>query len=206
MSGLASDAVALLAARRSRRVVLRHGALGGVAALGTGLGARAVAQNATPAPEEVAILFVQADFAAGTLEPTPGDEGAYTLSLTGAPSQTVYFSDRPERLVGVVSTPRFLDLLGFSTEDPPNAALVAQVGEAAEAVAVIVLELFAPNYNPVAATLTYEARLLEGFERLEATGAGFRDRVLSVADVPTSVGSCSLFIDSADCTPWDPRC
>ena len=110
------------------------------ALLATGLGT-AHAQDATPgatpavdpnnphpsadtAGAHPEFLFVQ-PFDSGAWSPTSGADATYTLTLTGAAAQTVYFSDRPERIVGLAPTQRFLDGLGFTPNNPPNAALVA---------------------------------------------------------------------------------
>lgn len=128
------------AARRlSRRSALRQGGVGIAAATLGVTGLRAVtAQNATPSAatpgaspaamgtvgENGAFLFVQTA-RSGTWAPKAGENGVYTLTLTDTPDQTVYFSDRPARVVGVAPLQQFLDGLGFSPQNQPNAALVA---------------------------------------------------------------------------------
>jgi hypothetical protein len=52
------------------------------------------------------------------------ETGTHTLTLEHGLGQTVYFSDRPSRDVGATPTPRFLNTLGFSADNPPNAALI----------------------------------------------------------------------------------
>jgi len=151
---------------------------------------------------EAAYLFVQAGFSDGTLE--PNGDGTYQLTLDGAPEQTVFFSDRPDRVAGAMPTERFLEVLGFSPDNPPNAALVIQID--ADTTAVIVFELTAPVYDPEAASLTYTAVLLEGFEQLVETGVGFVEQPLTADSLPEEFGASSLFIDSLlGCTFIDPR-
>ena len=186
-----------------------------LAAAMTGVGVAVVgaasvrAQGATPVAtpvttdNEAAFLFVQAAFSAGSFE--PNDDGTYQLTLGSAPEQTIYFSDRPARIVGAMPTERFLAVLGFEPSDPPNAALVIEVD--AENTDVIVLELLDPVYDPAVATLTYTVTVLEGFEQLESTSIGFVEQPLNEDSLPAQFGPCSLFIDSLlGCSPWDPRC
>lgn len=190
--------------RLSRRTALAA-SLSTLAALGA---SGVIARQATPAAspvtgDEAAFLFVQAGFESGTL--ADNGDGSYLLTLLGAPAQTVYFSDRPDRIVGAMPTGRFLEVLGFDAGDPPNAALVIQVD--AENTDVIVFELTAPVYDAEAASLTYTATLLEGFDQLEETGVGFVEQPLTADTLPEEFGPSSLFIDSLqECTSWDPRC
>jgi hypothetical protein len=160
------------------------------------------AQEATPAPlpsteplDDTSILFVQIA-AGGNWTPNPGYSELFTLTLDHAVAQTIYFSDRPERIVGTVSTRQFLDNLGFTTADPPNAALVAQTGEGE---AVVVVELFAPRYEETfgdapSATLTYNARVLANYSEEGLSGFAAQQ---SLEEFPEAFESASLFID--DC-------
>jgi hypothetical protein len=166
-----------------------------------------VAQGATPVAtpvtsDEAVFLFVQASFTSGTL--AANADGSYALTLLGAPAQSLYFSDRPARIVGSMPTERFLDVLGFEESDPPNAALVIQAD--AENTDVIVFELTAPVYDAATGSLAYTAVLLEGFDQLEETGVGFTDMPLTAETLPSEFGPSSLFIDSLlGCSPIDPR-
>jgi hypothetical protein len=160
-------------ARLPRRLALRRGAAALVAGAGAAAaGHRATAQDASPVASPVAEgedgsdLFVQS-FQSGTLAPKPGEAGVYTLTLEGATTHTVYFSDRPARRVGLVPTAALLEQLGFTPADPPNAALVAQT-EAGEE--VVVVELFDPRSDEAAGTLTYDARILADY-----AGGGLAD-------------------------------
>ena len=45
------------------------------------------------------------------------------ISEEGVSPQTIAFSDRPERVVGQEPMQKSLDGLGFSPENPPNAAI-----------------------------------------------------------------------------------
>jgi hypothetical protein len=181
--------------------------LGGLAALGAAGMTGSLARQATPVATPVvavdaAFLFVQAGFTSGTL--ADNGDGTYLLTLLDAPAQTVYFSDRPDRIAGALPTGRFLEVLDFDGGDPPNAALVIQVD--AENTDVIVFELTAPVYDARVASLTYTATLLQGFDQFVKTGVGFVEEPLTADTLPQEFGACSLFIDSLlGCNPLDPR-
>jgi hypothetical protein len=187
------DALArMLAARLPRRRALLHG----VAALTAGASfvtveRRADAQATPSAAEDEAVgsdLFVQA-FRAGTLTPDPDASGVYTLSLEGSMGQTVYFSDRPARRVGLVSTTILLEELGFTPADPPNAALVAQTAEGED---ILVVELMNPRFDEAAGTLAYDVRLLADY-----AGGGLADLAARQDDdqFASAFTTAHLFID-----------
>ena len=54
--------------------------------------------------EPPVFLFLQA-FQSGSVTPADDEEGRYTLTLERGLGYTVYFSDRPERIVGAHPTP-----------------------------------------------------------------------------------------------------
>src|SRR5688572_22930191 len=92
-----------LGQRTSRRLVLGSSLLG-LAGLTTTRDMQA--QEATPeasvadaAADTPEFLFAQT-FTGGTWQPAD-EAGTYTLTLEGTAAQTVYFSDRPERIVGL---------------------------------------------------------------------------------------------------------
>jgi hypothetical protein len=153
------------------------------------------ALEATPATEaseaeRIFTMFVQTA-QAGAFVPKPGEDDVYQVVLYGATAQTVYFSDRPHRIVGSVSTADFLAGLGFSPENPPNAAIVAQTEGGGED--VIVVELLNPVWDAFNQTLTYDVIVLEDY-----TGDGFGDMVQQAdPQLPEAFGHTSLFID--DC-------
>ncbi len=130
MTSLRFDALATsLPNRLSRRAALGAAGLGltaGVAGASTLRAAQEATPAATPDPAtgaaaETEYLFVQT-FGSGTLTPHATETDLYTLTLTGGAAETVYFSDRPERITGTVPTTQFLDELGFTPDNPPNAA------------------------------------------------------------------------------------
>ncbi len=190
-----------LSTRLSRRTALAGAA--GLTALGLArVPPDVTAQEATPVAGEAeganktAFLFVQL-FDEGTWVPKPDEDGVYLLTLTGASAQTLFFSDRPARIVGTVDTPQFLETLGFTPVNPPNAALVVRTPEGERD--VLVIELFNPVYtedinDPGNVTVAYEARVLEAYQGdgLEEWATAQED-----AELPAQFSDISLFID--DC-------
>ena len=106
------------------------------------------------------------------------DSDGQTLTLRGITPSTLYFSDRPQRVVGHMSTADFVDLWAtgdnsFET-DPPNAVL-AFLEPAADAPDDAVVVLKEPNLDG-GGDLSYSIEVLEG-------------------TVPTHAGPVTLFID-----------
>jgi hypothetical protein len=100
-----------------------------------------------------------------------------TLTLKEVTPSTLYFSDRPKRIVGHMTTAEFVDLWAegdnsFET-DPPNAVLAfLEPGDNVPEDAVVVIEQ--PRLED--GNLTYTINALEG-------------------TVPTEAGPVTLFID-----------
>jgi hypothetical protein len=199
-----------LGRRTTRRTAL------GTALAGISLGAlnHAAAGQATPATDatpaaegdQPVFMFVQTaasgrgevNPAAGTPvadgTPVPGGGASYLLTLEGHTGLTVYFSDRPDRIVGAVPTEDFLPGLGFTPGNPPNAALV---GEFKAGQGVVVLQLVEPGYDPESGTLTYGAEVLDAYQggNLEpVTHEQLAERL------PAEFGPAALFID--DCPTY----
>ncbi len=100
-----------------------------------------------------------------------------TLTLNEVTPSTLYFSDRPKRIVGHMATTDFVDLWAEGDnsfeEDPPNAVLsFLEAGDQAPEDAVIVIER--PRLEN--GNLSYAIKALEG-------------------TVPTHTGPVTLFID-----------
>jgi hypothetical protein len=100
------------------------------------------------------------------------------LTLTGISPTTLYFSDRPERVVGHMTTDQFVGLWSESGDnsfavDPPNAVLsfVDAGGDRPEECVVV---LKSPRSDDE--SVSYSIDVLEG-------------------SLPQSSGSCTLFID-----------
>jgi len=194
--------------RLSRReALLRAGGGLTAGALAVGLTASAQAQDATPVAgtpaaggdgDKLAFLFVQS-FESGSLAPKDGEAGVFVLSLRGEHGRTIAFSDRLERLVASVPTDRFLESLGFTPDNPPNAALAVE--RSAGETDIIVVELTNPQYDAAAQTLTYDATVLDSYE--SERGLTFQEQPTVPDAAGTEFGMANLFID--DCPDLD-RC
>jgi hypothetical protein len=198
-----------LARTLSHRVSRRTALGAAVAGLALGSGANVAAQEATVVSSPAAdadkpvFMFVQTAMlgraevnpAAGTPvadgTPVPGGGAPYLLTLEGHSGQTIYFSDRPDRIVGAVPTEDFLEGLGFTPANPPNAALVA---EFAAGDGVVVLALIDPVYDPETLTVTYGAEVLDAFAG-EGLVSVTENQV--AARLPAEFEQAALFID--DC-------
>ena len=100
-----------------------------------------------------------------------------TLTLKGVTPSTLYFSDRPQRIVGHMATNDFVDLWGEGNnsfeEDPPNAVLAfLEPGDDVPEDAVIVIQV--PRLEN--GQLSYSIQTLEG-------------------TLPAQAGPVTLFID-----------
>jgi hypothetical protein len=198
------DRISKLFAERklSRRKALATGA---TALVSTGA-SQVAAQDATPmampeteAAEKVMYLFVQS-FQSGSIVPTEGTDGRYTVTLEQGLGQTIYFADRPSRDVGVTPTPQFLEGLGFSEENPPNAALIVETGVGETDIAVV--ELFNPIYDEATHTASYDVTVLESWE--DDLELGLTDAPADLATFAPQFGAAHLFID--DCSGITVQC
>jgi len=100
-----------------------------------------------------------------------------SLTLEAVTPSTLYFSDRPKRIVGHMSTADFVELWGAGDnsfeEDPPNAVLAfLEPGDQVPTDAVVVIER--PHLG--AGRLSYSIQPLEG-------------------TLPAQAGPVTLFID-----------
>jgi hypothetical protein len=100
-----------------------------------------------------------------------------TMTLVGLTPNTIYFSDRPQRIVGHITTKRFIEWWSDGDDsfaaDPPNAVLAwGEPGEEAPEEAVVVIS------DPVVSDdgLSYQITPLQG-------------------SLPAEAGPCVLFID-----------
>ena len=120
-------------------------------------------------PELVEEMFVQVANGASTSDGT--------LTLHGVSPSTLYFSDRPERVVGHVATGAFVDdwAIGPNSfaEDPPNAVL-SFIEPDAQSPSDVVVVLRDPQLAK--ADLGYAVEMLDG-------------------EMPANTGPCTLFID-----------
>jgi hypothetical protein len=116
---------------------------------------------------EIEAMFVQ------TAQGVRGGDGTMTL-IKLAPA-TLYFSDRPERIVGHLSAQHFVDLWDKGensfAEDPPNAVLAFPNGDGLEDTVIVLRD---PKLD--GDQITYKVDVLE-------------------ASLPEEAGACTLFID-----------
>jgi hypothetical protein len=184
--------------RLSRRQALARTASGLAAGVLGATGLRAAAAQDAPATpeasgwEKIPYLFVQS-FRSGSIAPKANEEGIFTVTLEQGAGQTIYFSDRPARDVGAVPNAAFLDGLGFSEENPPNAALVVETAPGETDIAVV--ELFNPVVTDDGAGVTYDIQVLANWQ--ESVEFGFSEAPANLAEIEPSFGAAHLFID--DC-------
>lgn len=110
----------------------------------------------------VELLFVQTG---GTVTLGNGE-----LTIADLNPHTLYFSDRPERIVGRVTTKDFVDHWASGSDsfkaDPPNAVLTADNGETADEVTVVLSD---PRLEGT--TLVYAVEVLDGPDSLSGEWA-----------------------------------
>jgi hypothetical protein len=195
----------MLGALHSRRAAVRGGAAG-IAAVAIGVTAtqHGRAQDATPmatpTAADVSLLFVQTARSGSIAASTAPGESTLTLADVG--SSVIYFSDRPNRTVGTIATADFIEqFAAAATDDPPNAALVAKVGDAE---AIFIFELFTPAYDAAENGVRYRIRELGQTD----IDMDFHETPVMSIEVAVELGECHLFIDDLvmGCSPWDPRC
>ncbi len=193
-----------IARKLNRRTALAAGGLGFGAAL---LSRPAAGGQATPMAEatpvvtgEIEVLFVQS-FASGTFAESATSAGDFTLTLENGSGHTVYFSDRPERLVGSLSDEAFVDGRAFDSADPPNAAIVTQTGHGEDA---LVVELFDPAYDTATGAVSYTARPLAG--QPESAALATYAALQQDDAIDATFGPVSLFIDNLACGPTGASC
>lgn len=142
--------------------------------------------------EKTTYLFVQS-FQSGTIAPIENQDGRYTVTLEQGTGQTIYFADRPSRDVGATDTPQFLKGLGFSEQDPPNAALIVETEPGETDIAVV--ELYNPTIAPDTGTVTYEVEVLENWR--DDLELGLQEDPTDLAALASEFGAAHLLID--DC-------
>jgi len=120
------------------------------------------------------------------------NDGVKILTLFEISPSTVYFSDRPNRVTGVLDTNSFIALWGEGEDsfrdDPPNAAL--EISTADGNSDVFILELMNPVYNYELKTLQYDVKILS-----EASDGltHYSDRI--DLEIPATFNHSVLFID-----------
>lgn len=171
------------------------------------LGPEASAEESTPvvdlsagdATDKSSFLFVQS-FQGGSVAANAGVDDRYTVTLNQGLGQTIYFGDRPSRLVGSAPTPSFLEGLGFSDDNPPNAAFIIEHADGKTDITVA--ELFNPAYDAVTQSLTYEIAPLDSWE--DALAFGLQETPKAFSEINPEFGATHLFID--DCADGNIVC
>jgi hypothetical protein len=123
---------------------------------------------------EPKIDMIEAMFVQSAHELTSSSD---TLTLHGVAPSTLFFSDRPQRVVGHLSSRKFVNQWGEGensfAEDPPNAVVsFLEEGDAVPEEVTMVLR----EPRLVEHVLTYKVEILDG-------------------KLPARAGPCSLFID-----------
>lgn len=95
----------------------------------------------------------------GMLIPIPGEDQSYRLILKDVNPDTIYFSDRPERISGATANDKFIGGYNFDKSNPPNAAIVLSPQDS-DKENILVVELTNPQYDQDLKTLSYTARVL----------------------------------------------
>jgi hypothetical protein len=120
----------------------------------------------------------------------------FVLTLQGEHGRTIAFTDRPQRLVHSMPTQKFLDGLGFTPANPPNAALVMEPSPGETD--IVVLELLNPQYDAAAQSLTYDVVILDTF--VTERGLTFQETPRQPDPAGEEFGLAQLFIDG--CAPF----
>lgn len=153
------------------------------------------------APAKTPYLYVQ-QAQNGTFSPIEGQKDMYILSLTGISPRTLFVTNKPRRVVGSVSSERFLlstwntSTKGEFESNPPNAAL-SVYGKNSDAQNTIALELRNPSYSFATGTLSYTVKQLSG---RDAENMGVENDV-NAADFPKEFSAPVLYIDLVGIEP-----
>ena len=152
----------------SRRSLLSGAGAVALAGIGAQLVAARPAKAADPAPM---FMFIH------TADMMTADPGLGSLRLINVSQQTLYFSDRPERIAGHMTLAAYLEewIKGKDNfgDDPPNATLSVYEKDTVENT-LAAIEIFNPMVD--GADLVYGYKVLDG-------------------TVPTKGGATALFID-----------
>jgi hypothetical protein len=123
--------------------------------------AQAGESSTTTATGEADFLFVQ------TAKSMSYDPATQQLTLIDASPTTLFFSDRPERIAGNMTTERFIPFWSTGTDsflsDPPNADLSILEGDTLTQVVVVLQDPTLEDGN-----LTYTVEIVDG--EMPATG------------------------------------
>jgi hypothetical protein len=128
-----------------------------------------MSEHTKPQVDSIEALFVQSAHRLTTSHDS--------VTLHGLAHATIFFSDRPQRVVGHLSSRKFVDQWGDGedsfAEDPPNAVL-SFLEDGDTVPEEVTMTISDPQLD--GDTLTYTVDILDGM-------------------LPASAGPCSLFID-----------
>lgn len=116
--------------------------------------------NADSQLTHISLLFVQTAQSA-KLYPIAGKANYYNLTLYNVNPYITYFTNRPNRVTGVVPLSNFLKAWNVGTnsfaEDNPNAVLTAATinGNINNNLVPVVIQLSSPQYSPAQSTLSF---------------------------------------------------
>jgi hypothetical protein len=160
---------------------------GGNAAAGTltsGANETTATANATDSANnmtEANFLFIQSAQSGSVSEV---NDTTSVVELNDVSDETIFFSDRPDRIVGSANTTDFIGNWSLGPDnfavDPPNAVLVVD-DEIQQRQDYAIIELFNPQYDPEANTLRYD---------IIAENA-----TTTSIDLPSEFGQSTLVID-----------
>jgi len=129
----------------------------------------------------VQLLFVQSA-ASGTFMANPKKVGTYILTFNKTEAMTSYFSDRPGRITGLMSSQKLAEQFVKKSSfwrDPPNAALI--VTNAKGQRETLIVELLSSTYT--SGKQVYEVQFLK------------QDGRIANEDIPATFSKADLFID-----------
>jgi hypothetical protein len=116
------------------------------------------------------------------------------VTWDGVSKSTHFFSDRPERKAGRLTTKEFVDSWDERFgDDPPNAALAAQTPAGEED--VVIVEITKADYSPRRDRLTMTARVIGDDESPFLTALDDDDD-----NIPSTFDRATLFVDGAPLT------
>lgn len=132
-------------------------------------------------------LFVQTAHS-GSLQAISGQPGTYTLTLYRPEPYLVYFSDRPNRIAGLMPFTTFLYNWQHGADNfkqvPPNAGLeaiqVRAIGHNHKKAGYAIELTKPPIYNAQQDTVSYTIRLLKGDQAFVPQQASYRHVALFI--------------------------
>ncbi|QLH43175.1 MAG: hypothetical protein HWD59_10910 [Coxiellaceae bacterium] len=143
-----------------------------------------------PGSHDISYLFIQTA-KWSVLKPIDSKPGYYQLVLHGVEPYVPYFSDRPNRVAGIITTTQFIaewnNPKGFQNEAPNVGMVGVKILSVDKKNSVNTLTLNHPVYDPKAATVTYQATIVGGEQTQMPTHALVFKPVALFID---NVGSC----------------